>query len=218
MNRVARLLGAATLLGLAAAPTMAHAASRSAHHATARPSAHATTRHAAGRGTKGAAITTAPLPVAVYEGRRLVASGQSLTKAIGKVQSKVPFTIGTAHYIPKGYTATQLAVTPAQRDVSRGWSTLSYTQVGRKGVVVASANGFVIDQSSSAIPVVGGTHVATVVAGALTTTLHEFKTAGHDILILTWVDGAGHGYDIVTDAAISHLSPATLGRIAASVR
>lgn len=155
-------------------------------------------------------------PVSVYIGRQLVATGLSVSSAIGKVQAKVAFTIRTPRYTPSGYAAAQLAVTPTQRDISRGWSTLTYLRPQR-GSAAASNDGFVIDQSPSAIPVVGGTRVASVVANGLTATLHEFKTAGQDIMILTWVDAAGNGYDIVTDAAHSHLSPATLGRIAASL-
>lgn len=195
MKSIRRLLLPVSLLGLAAAPGLAHAATPARAHRAAPPK-----------------------PVAVYVGRQLVASGQSVKNAIGKVQSKVPFTIRAPRYLPAGYVAAQLSVTPRQRDVSRGWSTLSYVRPQHGGTVMASSNAFVIDQSISAIPVVGGTRVVSTTVGALPATLHEYKVAGHDILFLVWTDSAGSGYDIVTDATSSHLSSSALARIAASLQ
>lgn len=196
MTRTVRLLITVALGAVAFGPGLAHA-SGSSH---------------------GNRATTAPKPVAAYVGSRLVASGQSLNNAIGKVRSQVPFTIRTPRYTPKGYFAAQLAVTPRQRDVSHGFSTLSYALAIAGKASTATASGFQIDQSVAAIPYVGGTKVVTTTVGSNAATLHELKAAGHDLLILTWVDSGGTGYDLVTDAAASHLSVSTVRQIAASLR
>ena len=194
MTRTTRILAPLALAGIALGPGLAHAAT-----------------HGHARGA------TPPKPVSVYVGSRLVASGQSLSNAIRTVRSKVPFTIRTPRYTPKGYTAAQLSVTPQQRDVSHGYSTLVFAMTSGKTAHVATASGFQIDQSSSAIPFVGGSRVVTTTVGSSPATLHELKAAGHDIMILTWIDSAGRGYDIVTDAVVSHLSFSTLRKIAASL-
>jgi hypothetical protein len=160
-------------------------------------------------------VTTLPRPVAVYVGRQLVAAGQRLSNAIRKVRTQVPFTVRTPQYVPAGYRPMQLAITPRQRDVSLGFSTLSYA-LWRHGRAV-TAIGFEVDQAPHAIPVVGDTHVTTVKVGPAPATLHQFKAAHQDIMILTWVDGQGNGYDLVTNAAASHLVPRTIVRIAASL-
>ena len=161
-------------------------------------------------------VTALPRPVAVYVGRQLVAAGQSLSSAIRRVRTQVPFTVRTPRYAPAGYRPMQLAITPRQRDVSLGFSTLSYV-LWRHGRAV-TAIGFEIDQAPHAIPVVGGTHVTTVKVGSALATLHQFTAAHQDIMILTWVDGHGNGYDLVTNVAVSGLLPHTLARIAASLR
>lgn len=193
MTRIARMLAPCALAGVALLPGLAHAAPSRPHGAT-----------------------TAK-PVLVYVGSRLVASGQSLTNAIKRVRSQVPFTIRTPRYTPKGYAAAQLAVTPQQRDVSRGFSTLVYTVTPSKGAHGGTASGFQIDQSAAAIPFVGGRPVVTTTVGSSTATFHELKAASHDIMILTWVDGGGNGYDIISDAASSRLSFGDLRKIAASL-
>ena len=191
---VALLLAA----GLALAPGAAHAVS------------------AAGAGSGHRAPVT-PRPVAVYVGRQLVGSGQNVNGAVSAVRSQVPFAIRVPRYAPTGYVPVQLAVTPQQRDVSTGRATLSYALTNHGKADLTASNAFAIDQGATALAFVGGTRVAAATAGRYPATLHEFRTAGHDLLILTWVDGAGNGYDITTDAATSHLTPAIIGHIAASL-
>lgn len=191
-------LAAPLLLGLALAPGQLYAAGATSHpHGV-----------------------TAPKPVAVYEGRQLIASGLTLPKAIAKARTLVSFTIKSPRYTPTGYVAQQLAVTPKQRDVSDGFTTLSYLQPVKGAGATPSTNGFQIDQASKPIPYVGATHVTKLTVNHMAATLYEFKTAGQkaDILILTWVDSAGNGYDIATDAHSSHLSSSVLVRIAVSLR
>jgi hypothetical protein len=160
--------------------------------------------------------TTVPKPVAVYVGRQLVAAGQSLSSAIGKVRTQVPFTVRTPRYVPAGYRPVQLTITPRQRDVSLGFSTLSYV-LWRHGQASTSI-GFEINQAPHAIPVVGGTRVTTIKIGPAPATLHQFTAAHQDIVILTWLDSQGNGYDLVTNATVSGLLPHTIARIAASLR
>jgi hypothetical protein len=148
-------------------------------------------------------------------GRQLVAVGQSLSSAIHMVRTQVPFTVRTPRYAPVGYRPTQLAITPRQRDVSLGFSTLSYV-LWQHGQAITS-RGFEIDQAPHAIPVVGGTRVTTVKIGPALATLHQFKAAHQNIVILTWLDSHGNGYELVTNTAASHLLPRTIARIAASL-
>lgn len=198
MKNVTRFAAPLVLVGLVLTAGHAHAASAGSHARTAAP----------------------PKPVAVYEGRQVLASGLSLSKAIAKAQSLVPFTIRSPKYTPKGYVPQQLSITPRQRAVSDGFSTLSYVLPAHGKAGTQATNGFQIDQASKAIPFVGGTHVTQLTFNHITATLHEVKISGQakaDILILTWVDSAGQGYDIATDANTSHLTPSTLARIAASL-
>lgn len=170
-------------------------------------------------GARGAHPAAAPKPIAVYVGSRLLASGQKLDAAVAKVRAQVPFAIKTPRYVPRGYTPVQLSVIPRQRDVSEGRSTLSYaaTVRGKNPLVTASA-GFVIDQANGPLPYVRGTRSLTVTVGSSKATLSEFKAGGHDLLILSGTTAQGGGYDVVTDAAVSHITPSTLTRIAASLR
>lgn len=165
-----------------------------------------------------------PRPVVVYLGRHLMASGLSLRAAIGRARAQVPFAIRTPRFVPPGYVPVQLEVTPRRRGVSGGLSTLTYVGTraaarhGRSGRMgLAAANGFQINQASRAIPFVSGAPARTVTRGRFTATVHEFKAPGVDIIVLTWIDADGYGYGIVTPAQWSHLSMATLLRIAASL-
>ncbi len=154
-------------------------------------------------------------PVRVYVGGQQIASGQSLSGAISAVRSRVPFTIGSPGYVPARYVAVSLFVTPQQRDVSKGFSTLSYAFFAGKNSYGPAA--FAIDQGASPLAFVAGSGVVSATIGAYGGTLREFRTPGHDLLILSWTEGT-NGYDITTDAAISHLSAPTLTRIATSLR
>jgi len=156
-----------------------------------------------------------PSPVYVYVGGQQIASGQSLSRAIAAVGGRVPFTIQSPGYVPARYIAVSLFVTPRQRDVSKGFSTLSYAFSAGKNTYGPAAFG--IDQGASPLAFVSGAGIVTATIGAYNGTLREFRTPGHDLLILSWVEGAD-GYDITTDAAVSHLSAPTLVRIAASLR
>ncbi len=172
--------------------------------------------HAQAAGTGGhRQASPPPSPVYVYVGGQQIASGQSLSRAIAAVRNRVPFTIGSPRYVPARYVAVSLFVTPQQRDVSKGFSTLSYAFSAGKNTYGPAAFG--IDQGASPLTFVSGAGVVTTTIGAYNGTLREFRTPGHDLLILSWVEGAD-GYDITTDAAVSHLSAPTLVRIAASLR
>jgi len=161
----------------------------------------------------------APRPVVVYLGQRLVAAGVNLRVAIRSVHAQVPFAIQAPRFVPAGYVPVELAVTPRQRGVSGGLSTLTYVSVpeGHGHSSVGAADGFQIDQASRAIPFVGRTRAHTVTAGRFTAAFHEFKAAGADIVVLTWVDSKGVGYALTTPAPWSRLSPHSLARIAASL-
>lgn len=159
-----------------------------------------------------------PKPVTVYVGGQVVANGQSLSNGIAKVRRQVPFTIKVPRYVPGGYLPVQLAVTPRQRDVSGGFSTLTYAPVSRSKGRFVAARGFQINQASRPLPFVSSTSTITTTIGGNTAMLNEFKAAGTDLLILTWSDAAGNGYTITTDAATSHLTRQTLIRIASSLR
>jgi hypothetical protein len=155
--------------------------------------------------------------VAVYLGRHLVASGLSLHAAIRRVRAQVPFAIKTPRFVPAGYMPVQLALTPRQRGVSGGLSTLTYVLARHGRASPAASNGFQISQASRAIPFVGGLRVRTATRGRFRATVREFKAPGADIVVLTWTDARGRGYSIVTPAEWSHLSTNTLLRIAASL-
>jgi len=171
--------------------------------------------HAPAAGTSGRHQASPPSsPVYVYVGGQQIASGQSLSRAIAAVRNRVPFTIGSPRYVPARYVAVSLFVTPQQRDVSKGFSTLSYAFSAGKNSYGPAAFG--IDQGASPLAFVSGAGIVTATIGAYNGTLREFRTPGHDLLILSWVEGAD-GYDITTDAAVSHLSAPTLVRIAASL-
>ncbi len=170
---------------------------------------------AAGAGGRHQASPSPSSPVRVYVGGQQIASGQSLGRAIAAVGGRVPFTIQSPGYVPARYVAVSLFVTPQQRDVSKGFSTLSYAFAAGKNNYGPAA--FAIDQAASPLSFVSGAGVVPATIGAYSGTLREFRTPGHDLLILSWVEGA-NGYDIATDAAISHLSAPTLVRIATSLR
>ena len=170
------------------------------------------TGHVRAAGHRGA---TSSSPVRVYVGGQQIASGLSLGRAIAVVGGRVPFTIQAPGYVPARYVAVSLFVTPQQRDVSKGFSTLSYAFSAGKNSYGPAA--FAIDQGASPLAFVAGSGVASVTIGAYSGMLREFRTPGHDLIILSWTEGA-NGYDITTDAAISHLSATTLVRIATSLR
>ena len=58
---------------------------------------------------------------------------------------------------------------------------------------------------SFASPNLGSTRVTTIKIGPTLATLHQFTAARQDIVILAWLDSQGNGYDLVTNAATSHL-------------
>jgi hypothetical protein len=65
----------------------------------------------------------------------------------------------------------------------------------------------------------------TVEIAPVLATLHQFTAAHQDVVILSWLDSQGNSYDLVTNAATSHLLPHmiarlphTIARIAASLR
>ncbi len=171
--------------------------------------------HVQAAGPSGRRQAAPSSPVRVYVGGQQIASGQSLSGAISAVRGRVPFTIGSPGYVPARYVAVSLFVTPQQRDVSKGFSTLSYAFSAGKNSYGPPA--FAIDQGASPLAFVAGSGVVSATIGAYSGTLREFRTPGHDLLILSWTEGT-NGYDITTDAAISHLSAPTLTRIATSLR
>ncbi len=171
--------------------------------------------HVQAAGPSGRRQASPSSPIRVYVGGQQIASGQSLSRAISAVRGRVPFTIGSPGYVPARYVAVSLFVTPQQRDVSKGFSTLSYAFSAGKNSYGPAA--FAIDQGASPLTFVAGSGVVSATIGAYSGTLREFRTPGHDLLILSWTEGT-NGYDITTDAAISHLSTPTLTRIATSLR
>ena len=172
--------------------------------------------HARAAGASGRRQAASPSsPVRVYVGGQQIAAGLSLSGAIAAVRGRVPFTIQPPGYVPAGYVAVSLFVTPRQRDVSKGFSTVTYAISGGKNSYGPAAFG--IDQGASPLSFVSGSGVISATIGAYNGTLREFRTPGHDLLILSWTEGT-NGYDITTDAATSHLSAPVLVRVAASLR
>lgn len=154
-------------------------------------------------------------PVQVYIGGRLTASGLRLSTAIKLVRPQTTFPVYAPAYTPPRYSPLQLAVTPTERGVSGGYATTTY---GVKPVAKTNTGPSIqIAQAANGVPVVGGKTIAVTLGGAYPGTLHEFKTFGHDLLILAWSDGTS-GFTVSTDAALSHLSAATIVTMASSLR
>jgi len=201
--------------GVIGVPAVAGAAGGSAHsRATAAPKPTSTPRPPAAKPTPK---PLTPKPVNVYLGSQLVAVGQSVSGGIARVRGQVPFAIKAPSYAPAGYVPVQLAVTPALRGVSNGFSTLTYAPTTRDKTIMTTS-GFQINQSAMTLPFMRSTSAVTVTVAGSAGTVNEFKAGKTDLLILTWSDGAGAGYTITTDAAASRLSRDTLTRIGASLR
>ncbi len=211
---------AAGLIGVAAFGAVAGGAQGVKAAAAATPVPAGTPKPGAARSTPTATSRPKPLtpkPVNVYVGGQLVAVGQSVGGGISRVRGQVPFAIKAPAYAPRGYAPVQLAVTPQQRGVSNGFSTLTYAPTTAAKAVV-TATGFQINQTADQLPFVRSTGVVTTTVGGAAGLLDEFKAGKTDILILSWSDGAGNGYTVTTDAATSRLSRADLVRIGASLR
>ncbi len=153
-------------------------------------------------------------PVQVYIGGELTAFGLRLSTAIKLVRPQTAFPVYAPAFVPPRYSPLQLAVTPTQRGVSGGYATMTY---GVKPVTNANSGpSIVIAQAANGVPVVGGKTI-TATVGVYPGALHEFATPGHDLLILAWSEGTS-GFTVSTDAAVSHLSSATIVKMASSLR
>ncbi len=226
MNKAKRIALPFIAAGLLGAPALAvpafGAAAGSASAARATSTAVPGTPRPASAPRPGAAKPLpkplTPRPVNVYVGAQLVAVGQSVGGGIARVRGQLPFPIKTPAYVPGGYVPLQLAITPQQRGVSNGFSTLTYAPSRHGMKTYATTSGFQINQTADLLPFVKSTGTVTTTVGGNAGMLNEFKAGKTDILILTWGDAAGNGYTVTTDAATSRLSRADLIHIGASLR